>query len=879
MVNAQEWLDKNYPKEERNNITELNIISQNLEGKLNLEGFINLEILECNKNKLSGLDVSMCPKLKILDCGYNLLSELDINNNKELIVIACWFNKLTELNIKMCSDLKVIVCNANALTSLDLSNNLQLEWLDIADNNFSKQNLSFLSHLVNLEVLTVSNSDEKSGIYNKFVGGLEHLANMSKLELYSINGTEVDSNSELLPNNAKMFKCYGRNRTDLQTSTSSSLSGISGVSFDAAYWILKDLSGATKLTNKAKEKYKLIREKVMEKAKPHTEARELLAKEFQEKNDLIKRLENEQIYIRQENEELEKKVRELEIKNDFLSKKLKEHEETNKKNLTVSSSNEKLSENNGDSLTLNIDLNQRQIQISEKVIMVSNLPPLNKENIEENYDIRKPEYSIILPNEFSREIDKGKHLAKEELPIKLYHVKSDKLDEEMEKVKDNVVDLRKKDAMDDSCSNYATLSYVWGKPGENYRGGLTPWGKKSLKKAIEACNYLGINYLWMDQLCINQSNKWEKNQEVPKMKKYYGNATVTLVAINSDYGNKTSVDLKEVLKKIMGSQWFARSWTFQEGWLSKWTIFMFDDVLVDGRALAATWVSEQPSWLNIGFRKSDTDKKIATPIGWVYYKNGYDSRDTISLTLSQALREVKGRSRSIPIDGIYSILGLLPYGNKVQVNYNLRPQEALFYVMEVAMENKYGEPLAWHGTGKGWMPMIDNVDGSTSVEGGIDIRYVLDKRIFNPDSSIEINGLEYDVSHGDIVSGSGSNYERKIWIKNESNESKEIIVSGTREVLEKVDERKVGNDIRLLLPNKDEWKSDKDFGLLVIRKGNVRHRLGLLVISKGSEKLSWTGNKKITVESELETQTIEPQFQEKWTQTEELQTQIEQPPK
>jgi len=39
------------------------------------------------------------------------------------------------------------------------------------------------------------------------------------------------------------------------------------------------------------------------------------------------------------------------------------------------------------------------------------------------------------------------------------------------------------------------------------------------------------------------------------------------------------------------------------------------------------------------------------------------------MNLSQALKEIKTRGRGIPVDGFYSILGLLPYGDKVTVNY------------------------------------------------------------------------------------------------------------------------------------------------------------------------------------------------------------------
>ena len=86
---AQEWLNRHYPKSQRSNYVELVIIGKGLKGELSLEGFTNLEVLECNKNKLTKLDVSMCSKLKVLDCSYNRLVDLDISSNRSLITIIC----------------------------------------------------------------------------------------------------------------------------------------------------------------------------------------------------------------------------------------------------------------------------------------------------------------------------------------------------------------------------------------------------------------------------------------------------------------------------------------------------------------------------------------------------------------------------------------------------------------------------------------------------------------------------------------------------------------------------------------------------------------------------------------------------------------------
>jgi len=50
MINVQEYIDQNYPKEERKNITNLEINDKNLEGELDLSDFVNLEELDCSEN-------------------------------------------------------------------------------------------------------------------------------------------------------------------------------------------------------------------------------------------------------------------------------------------------------------------------------------------------------------------------------------------------------------------------------------------------------------------------------------------------------------------------------------------------------------------------------------------------------------------------------------------------------------------------------------------------------------------------------------------------------------------------------------------------------------------------------------------------------------
>ena len=77
-------------------------------------------------------------------------------------------------------------------------------------------------------------------------------------------------------------------------------------------------------------------------------------------------------------------------------------------------------------------------------------------------------------------------------------------------------------------------------------------------------------------------------------------------------------------------------------------------------------------------------------------------------------------------DGIYSILGLLPYGNKINPEYkdNNNKEKSLdgvlVSVMKAAVENGYGEPLAWYGEGNSnspgqcWLPKIE--ENRVSIE-------------------------------------------------------------------------------------------------------------------------------------------------------------------
>jgi len=135
-----------------------------------------------------------------------------------LQVLVCNDNLLCELAINDCPNLKILHCENNFLTELDLSCNEKLEGLILSDNDFSGQNLSFLSHLVNLYRLEIGNimswEEVNPDIFNCWVGSLEPLKNLTKLATLEISNTDIDSGLEYLPDSLTSFDCSADKRED-----------------------------------------------------------------------------------------------------------------------------------------------------------------------------------------------------------------------------------------------------------------------------------------------------------------------------------------------------------------------------------------------------------------------------------------------------------------------------------------------------------------------------------------------------------------------------------------------------------------------------------------------------------------------------------------
>ncbi|KAH0551764.1 hypothetical protein GP486_007018 [Trichoglossum hirsutum] len=156
---------------------------------------------------------------------------------------------------------------------------------------------------------------------------------------------------------------------------------------------------------------------------------------------------------------------------------------------------------------------------------------------------------------------------------------------------------------------YAALSYVWGAAGNqclNLRvrnlddlssqlEGQTLPIAKTIRDAIEVTRRMGLQYLWVDSLCIIQhDDRGEDNpdaraSQIEQMDRIFGNATVTIVAADGldaeaglpgvssrPFRNQIANMVQPNVNVLLAVQynntygkWDTRAWTLQEKLLSK----------------------------------------------------------------------------------------------------------------------------------------------------------------------------------------------------------------------------------------------------------------------------------------------------------------------
>ncbi|EEU34287.1 uncharacterized protein NECHADRAFT_85597 [Fusarium vanettenii 77-13-4] len=176
--------------------------------------------------------------------------------------------------------------------------------------------------------------------------------------------------------------------------------------------------------------------------------------------------------------------------------------------------------------------------------------------------------------------------------------------------------------------SYAALSYVWGKEiittTNNFESLKLPgrFRKKDVpllfRDAFEVYSQLGIDYFWIDRICVVQDDEKRKSAQLEAMGRIYSKACFTIVSSDPHFINQglpgvsqprkpppnLLVGDKVLIPRIYGSKkstWKTRGWTYQEGLLS-------ENVLIFGQDTVYMYSRGSENVTPEGFQEFSYDK-------------------------------------------------------------------------------------------------------------------------------------------------------------------------------------------------------------------------------------------------------------------------------
>ena len=151
-------------------------------------------------------------------------------------------------------------------------------------------------------------------------------------------------------------------------------------------------------------------------------------------------------------------------------------------------------------------------------------------------------------------------------------------------------------------SDYLALSYKWGKTKQDFSFAGKPGYKvhslpQTIEDALKFVKDIGQRYLWVDSLCIDQSDEASKLRQIGLMSAIFQGAYATLIAFSGDSAasglprvGHTKTPYRQLSCSIDGVRlvgfgptlsqlvwvlpWGQRAWTYQEAILSRRCIYL-----------------------------------------------------------------------------------------------------------------------------------------------------------------------------------------------------------------------------------------------------------------------------------------------------------------
>ncbi len=159
------------------NVNRINLVYNNLTGTLDFSANKKLERLNCNFNKIDGIDVSENVALKRLGVTDNKLQKLDVSNNVNLERLWFYNNEIIEIDVSNNTKLQLLAAEETKLKKLDVSKCVNLLTLAIHDTEIDSIDVS------NNPKLYLLNAWNAKLVYANVANG--NNANMTRMKLYN----------------------------------------------------------------------------------------------------------------------------------------------------------------------------------------------------------------------------------------------------------------------------------------------------------------------------------------------------------------------------------------------------------------------------------------------------------------------------------------------------------------------------------------------------------------------------------------------------------------------------------------------------------------------------------------------------------------------
>jgi hypothetical protein len=246
---------------------------------------------------------------------------------------------------------------------------------------------------------------------------------------------------------------------------------------------------------------------------------------------------------------------------------------------------------------------------------------------------------------------------------------------------------------------FTTLSYTWGPPSLNQRTVLISGQKllvrqnlhDFLDRASKASSRID-EWLWIDQICINQDNSRERNHQVAQMARIYQSSARTLVWLGTGFDGSSRLmaafnatdtlrigpQIAAACRQLAQLSYWTRLWICQEVVLSRELFILIGNALIAWDIFADFWV-ENSTAIEAHIQASSGNwqgLRILTEL--IESRRGREKAvnwlDLMQLTAHRKCKE--------PFDRVYGLNGMVSAGFAVDVDY-ARSAEDLFVLTAV----------------------------------------------------------------------------------------------------------------------------------------------------------------------------------------------------